>query len=117
MAVHNFNYSYEFVSCKTIPLSMNDDTQIVKHVTVRVTAVDQADATKTASVEMQAPLDGIYSYKSNGLPNDFIYFDDVTDAKIIDWYKATTETSDLDVFFTWEIFGVEEVDAITEGGE
>ena len=80
-------------------------------------AVDQADATKTASVEMQAPLDGIYSYKSNGLPNDFIYFDDVTDAKIIDWYKATTETSDLDVFFTWEIFGVEEVDVITEGGE
>jgi hypothetical protein len=117
MAVHNFNYSYEYVSCKTIPLSMNDDTQIVKHVTVRVTAVDQADATQTLSTDMQVPLDNVYSYKSNGLPDDFILYDDLTEQNLIDWYKATTETSDLDIYFTWQIYGREEVDAITEGGE
>ena len=41
MAVHNFNYSYEYVGCKTIPLSMDDDTQIVKHITIKVTAIDR----------------------------------------------------------------------------
>lgn len=110
MAVHNFDYSYEYVSCKTIPLSMVDDTQIVKHITVKVTAVDQADSSKIASTDMQVPLDGIYSYKFDGLPDDFIPFNDLTNEKIIDWYKAKTETSNLDIHFTVALYGREEID-------
>lgn len=117
MAVHNFNYDYEYVGCKTIAFSMNDDTQIVKNVTVRVTAVDQADSSTSLSEEMSVSLDGVYEYKSNGLPDNFILFDNLTDENIIDWYKATTETSDLDVYFTWQIYGIEEVDPIVEDEE
>ena len=46
MATHNFNYTYEYVGVKTMPLSFTDETQIVKNITVRVTAVDQADSSQ-----------------------------------------------------------------------
>ena len=46
MAVHNFNYTYEYVGVKTMPRSREDDTQIVREVCVAVTAVDQADRHK-----------------------------------------------------------------------
>ena len=49
MAIHTFNYTYDLDSITTMPLSMTDDTQIVKNVCVSVTAVDQADNTKTAT--------------------------------------------------------------------
>lgn len=110
MAVHNFNYSYEYVGCKTIPLSMDDDTQIVKHITIKVTAIDQVDSSKTASTDMEVSLDGIYSYKFDGLPDNFIQVEDLTNQKIIDWYKAKTQIADLDIHFTVVIYGREEID-------
>ena len=43
MAMHNFNYTYEFVECETVPRSAVDSTPLVSAVTIKVTAVDQAD--------------------------------------------------------------------------
>ena len=50
MAIHNFNYTYEFVSCETTFKSGTDRTPIVAQVVVDVTAVDQADDTKTITI-------------------------------------------------------------------
>lgn len=117
MAIHNFNYTYQYISCKTMPVSIEDETQIVRHITINVTAIDQADTSQTLSQDMSVSLDGVYAYKSDGLPNDFIAFNDLTDEKIINWYKSTTQTNDLDIYFTWQIYGVDEVDPIVEDGE
>jgi len=61
MATHNFNYTYEYVGVKTMPLSREDNTQIVREVCVAVTAVDQADGTQTMTENMYSPLEGVYS--------------------------------------------------------
>lgn len=114
MAVHNFNYTYEYVGVKTMPRSREDDTQIVREVCVAVTAVDQADSTQTMTENMYSPLEGVYSYRHDGLPEGFINIDDVTDAKVIEWYQNTVNTDDLDVYFTWQIYGPGEVAPITE---
>lgn len=110
MAIHNFNYTYALDSVNTIPLSMTDNTLIVKNVCVEVTAVDQADNTQTMTEKMYASLSGVYSYKTDGLPEDFILVEDLTNDKAIEWYQATTTTQDLDAYFTWQLYGWEEVD-------
>tara|TARA_R100000479_G_C6275274_1_gene160973 strand:+ start:91 stop:426 length:336 start_codon:yes stop_codon:yes gene_type:complete len=110
MATHTFNYTYSLDSISTMPLSMTDDTQIVKNVCVSVTAVDAADNTKTLTEKMYASLDGIYSYEVSGLPSDFIQVDDLTDAKAIEWWQATTTVDNLNIYFTWQIYGVAEND-------
>ena len=108
MATHNFNYTYEYVGVKTMPLSFTDETQIVKNITVRVTAVDQADSSQLLSEEQYVALDGVYSYKHDGLPDTFIPIEDLTDSKVIEWFKAKVQTNDLDNYFTWQIYGIEE---------
>ena len=112
MATHNFNYTYEYVGVKTMPLSREDNTQIVREVCVAVTAVDQADSTQTMTENMYSPLEGVYSYRHDGLPDNFIPIDILTNAKVIEWYQNTVETADLDGYFTWQIYGVAENDDI-----
>lgn len=108
MAAHNFDYSYEYVGVKTMPLNVDDDTQIVRNITVKVTAVDQADSSQSLSEDQYVALDGIYSYKHDGLPDTFIPIEDLTDSKIIEWFKEKVQVSDLDNYFTWQIYGIEE---------
>lgn len=108
MAAHNFNYTYEYVGVKTMPLSSTNETQIVKNITVRVTAVDQADSSQSLSEEQYVSLDGVYSYKHEGLPDTFIPVEDLTETKVIEWFKAKVQISDLNNYFTWQIYGIEE---------
>ena len=51
MAVHNFNKTFTYVSAKYVNKSESDDTQIISSVTIRIDAVDQADDTKTITLE------------------------------------------------------------------
>lgn len=108
MAAHNFDYSYEYVGVKTMPLNVDDDTQIVRNITVKVTAVDQADSSQSLSEEQYVALDGVYSYKHDGLPDTFIPIEDLTDSKVIEWFTEKVQVSDLDNYFTWQIYGIEE---------
>lgn len=108
MATHNFDYSYEYVGVRTMPLSVDDETQIVKNITVKVTAVDQADSSQSLSEEQYVSLDGVYSYKHEGLPDTFISVEDLTETKVIEWFKEKVQISDLDNYFTWQIYGIEE---------
>jgi hypothetical protein len=110
MAIHTFNYTYTLDSITTMPLSMTNNTQIVKNVCISVTAVDQADNTKTKTEKMYASLSGIWSYATDGLPSDFIQVDDLTNEKAIEWWQATTTTDDLNGYFTWQVYGVAEMD-------
>lgn len=112
MAIHNFNYIYTLDSTSSMPLSDTDDTQIVTNVCVSVTATDQSDATKTMTEKQYAPLDNVYTIKAEGLPEDFILLDDLTDAQLIQWFKDKTPENQLDIYFTWQIFGANEVDPI-----
>ena len=96
MAIHNFNYSYAYVGVHTTPLSETDDTAIVTEVTVAVTAVDQADSSKTLT-ESFSKVFNPYPIKDNGTPEDF---------------KAIEPEDRLNAIFTWKIFGPEEVDTI-----
>ena len=115
MAAHSFNYTYEYVSVRTMPLSREDNTQIVRSVCVNVTAVDQADATQTLTQKMHSPLDGVYSYRDEGLPEGFILLEDVTNDKVIEWYLATVDQTELDIWFTREIYGEDELNPPPEG--
>ena len=108
MAAHNFDYSYEYVGVKTMPLNVDDDTQIVRNITVKVTAVDQDDSSQSLSEKQYVALDGVYSYKHDGLPDTFIPIEDLTDAKVIEWFTEKVQVSDLDNYFTWQIYGIEE---------
>jgi hypothetical protein len=110
MAVHNFNYTYTYVGVTTIPLSQTDSTQIVKNICVQVTAIDQDDSTQTATEKMYAPLSGIYSYRHDGLPETFIQVTDLTEIKVIEWFKNHASVENLDVHFTREIYGWQELD-------
>lgn len=115
MALHNFNYTYNYVGVKTMPLSIDDNTQIVRSVCVDVTATDQSDPSQTLTERMHSPLDGVYSYKYDGLPSDFIPIEDVTNEKVIEWYQATVDQENLDVHFTAAIYGQEELNPPPEG--
>jgi len=110
MATHTFNYTYSLDSITTMPISMKDTTQIVKNVCVSVTAVDVADNTQTLTEKMYASLDGVYSYAVDGLPSNFIQVSDLTDTKAIEWWQATTTINDLNIYFTWQIYGFAEND-------
>ena len=114
MATHNFNYTYEYVGVRTMELSFSDNTKIVKNITVRVTAVDQDDSSQSLSEEQYVSLDGVFSYKHDGLPSGFIPVENLTEEKVIEWFKAKVNTEDLDVYFTWQIYGADEVSPIVE---
>jgi len=114
MAVHNFNYTYSYVSVKTMAKSIDDDTQIVREVCVAVTAVDQADSSKTMTENMYSPLMGVFSLQDNDLPSGFILVSSLTNSKVIEWYQSTVTTDDLDIYFTWQIYGAGEVAPILE---
>lgn len=108
MAMHNFNYTYELVECETVPRSAVDSTPLVSSVTIKVTAVDQADNTKTISTHEMKSLDYFY-LRDADLPGSFIPIANVTDQNMIDWYKDGITSDDMDVFYTWKLYGVEEL--------
>jgi len=112
MAIHNFNYSYAYVGVHTTPLSEKDDTAIVTEITVAVTATDKADNSKTLTKNFSKVFSP-FSIKDNGIPSDFILIKDLTNAKVIQWYKDIEDETRLDAIFTWKIYGPEEVDTIT----
>tara|TARA_B110000902_G_C14051014_1_gene491706 strand:+ start:231 stop:575 length:345 start_codon:yes stop_codon:yes gene_type:complete len=112
MAVHNFNYTYAYVGVHTTPLSQDDDTAIVTEITVAVTAVDQADSSKTLT-ESFSQVFSPFTIKDNGTPDGFIDIDSLTETQVINWYKAIEDEDKLDIVFTWKIYGPEEVDTIT----
>jgi len=112
MAVHNFNYTYAYVGIHTTPLSQNDDTAIVTEVTVAVTAVDQADSSKTLT-ENFSQVFSPFSIQDDGIPGDFIQVASLTNAQVINWYKAIEDEAKLNIVFTWKIYGPAEVDTIT----
>jgi hypothetical protein len=109
MAIHNFNYTYEFVSCETTFKSGTDNTPIVAQVTVNITAVDQADDTKTITTQETRALN--YSLlQSQALPDSFIPVSELTNDQMINWFKAGVATEDLDGFYTWQLYGYAEMD-------
>lgn len=112
MAIHNFNYTYKYIACKTMPVSFVDTTQIVKNITVEVTAEDKTDSNKTLTEEKHLSLQNVFSYKYDGLPSNFIKIENLTEEKIIEWFQANINIADLDIYFTWQIYGVEEVSPI-----
>jgi hypothetical protein len=109
MAVHNFNYTYEFIECEMVPRSLFDATPLVSSVTIKVTAVDQADNTKTISTNETKSLNYFYLQDAD-LPGSFIPIENVTDQNMIDWYKEGIATEDLDGFYTWKLYGYTEMD-------
>ena len=108
MAMHNFDYTYEFVSCETVPRSQVDSTPIVRSVVINVTAVDKADNSKTISLNEMKSLDYFYLQDAD-LPGSFIPIANVTDQNMIDWYKDGITSDDMDVYFTYKLYGVEEL--------
>lgn len=109
MAMHNFNYTYEFLRCETVPRSAADATPLVSSVTIKVTAVDQADNSKTITTEETRALNYFYLQDAD-LPGSFIPIASVTNQNMIDWYKAGISTTDLDGFYTWKLYGYAEMD-------
>ena len=109
MAIHNFNYTYEYVSHESVPRSGADPTPLVCSVTISVTAVDQADNTKTITTNETKALDYFYLQDAD-LPGSFIPIANVTNQKMIDWYKESISTEDLDGFYTWKLYGYTEMD-------
>lgn len=112
MSIHNFNYTYTLDSTSTMPLSDSDNTQIVTNICVSITATDQSDATKTMTDKHYVPLDNVYTIKADGLPADFILLDDLTETELIQWFKDKTPENELDIYYTWQIFGANEVDPL-----
>jgi len=110
MAIHNFNYTYEFVSCETVFKNGTDNTPIVSQVTIDITAVDQADDTQTITTRETRALDYHYLQSAIELPESFIQLGSVTTNQMIEWFKAGTTTEDLDGFYTWQLYGYAEMD-------
>lgn len=110
MAIHNFNYTYEFVSCETTFKSGTDTTPIIAQVTVSITAVDQADDTQTITTQETRALNYHYLQSAIELPESFIQLGNVTTNQMIEWFKAGTATADLDGFYTWQLYGYAEMD-------
>jgi len=110
MAIHNFDYTYEFVKCETTFKSGTDRTPIVAQVTVNITAVDKADDTKTITTEETRALSYGYLQSASELPDSFIQLSSVTSDKMIEWFKEGTPTEDLDGFYTWKLYGYAEMD-------
>ena len=110
MAIHNFNYTYEFVSCETTFKSGADRTPIVAQVVVDVTAVDQADDTKTITIRETRALSYGYLQSATELPESFIQLSSVTSDKMIEWFKADVSDADRDGYYTWQLYGYAEMD-------
>ena len=109
MAMHNFDYTYEFVSCETVPRWEVDSTPLVRSVVINVTAVDKADNSKTISLNEMKSLDYFYLQDAD-LPGSFIPIASVTNQNMIDWYKDGITSDDMDVYFTYKLYGVEDLD-------
>ena len=110
MAIHNFNYTYEFVSCETTFKSGTDRTPIVSQVVVDVTAVDQADDTKTITIRETRALNYGYLQSAETLPESFIQISSVTNDQMIEWFKAGVSDTDRDGYYTWQLYGYAEMD-------
>jgi len=109
MALHNFDYTYEFAGCESTVKSASDKTPIITQVTVNITAVDQADDTKTITTQETRAL----SYgllQSQPLPDSFIPIANLTSEQMVDWFKEGISTADLDGFYTWSLYGYAEMD-------
>ena len=107
--MHNFNYTYEFLRCETVPRSAADATPLVSSVTIKVTAVDQADNSKTITTEETRALDYFYLQDAD-LPGSFIPLANVTDQNMIDWFKDGMVTADFDGYYTTKLYGTAEMD-------
>lgn len=110
MAIHNFNYTYEFVSCETVFKNGIDNTPIVSQVTIDITAVDQADNTQTITTRETRALSYGYLQAASELPKSFIPVSKLTNDQMINWFKAGVSTTDLDGFYTWQLYGYAEMD-------
>ena len=113
MAVHNFDYTFEFVSINAVLI---DNTKIVNQAKCKVSAVDKTDASKTgSSIETVyfCPYD-----KAKTLPNsDFVDLDSLTDTKVVEWVSEVYEDkSNLDVLFTYIVYGADVLNPPEEGG-
>ena len=109
MAIHNFNYTYEYVSHESVPRSGDDPTPLVCSVTISVTAVDQADNTKTITTNETKALDYFYLQDAD-LPGSFIPIANVTDQNMIDWFKDGMVTLDFDGYYTTQLYGTAEME-------
>ena len=107
MALHNFNYTYAFVS-RTVTLT-ETGVPVVDSVVVDITAIDQADNTKTITTREERALNH-HSLLKGALPDSFVACRDVTEQQQINWFKAGTATADLDGFYTWQLYGYAEMD-------
>lgn len=112
MAVHNFDYTYSYVSCKASPKAFDDPTLVVREVTIAVTAVDQAAPSQSITLNQSKVLDHHHILSAEELPENFIPIDDITQQQMIDWYLEEITTETLDGFFTWQLYGAEEVSPI-----
>ena len=110
MAIHNFNYTYEFVSCETTFKSGADRTPIVAQVVVDVTAVDQADDTKSITIRETRALSYGYLQSATELPESFIQLNSIDNNKMIEWFKAGVSDTDRDAYYTWQLYGYAEMD-------
>lgn len=102
MAIHNFDYTYEFISINAVLMG---DTKIVNQAKCKVSAVDKTDASKTGS-----SIETIYFCpydKAKTLPDsDFVDLDSLTNSKVIEWVEKTYEDkSSLDALFTYIVHG------------
>ena len=113
MAVHNFNYTFEFVSLKAV---LMDDTKIVNQATCKISAVDQTGSSKTGS-----SLETVYFCpydRAKSLPDSsFIDLDSLTEAKVVEWVqKVYEDKSSLDALFTFLVYGADVLNPPEEGG-
>ena len=116
MAIHNFNYTYTYQSCKAVPKSIDDDTLIVREVTIEIVAVDQADPSQSITLVETTPLDYLPLQDAETLPDSFIPIDEITNQQMVDWFLAKVTDTVLDGYFTWQLYGADEVDPVPDGG-
>ena len=110
MAVHNFNKTYTYVSAKYVDKSESDNTQIISSVKIRIDAVDQADSSKTITLEEERALN-YHKWKSaDSLNSSFIAVSSITNQNMIDWFNDGVSNEDMDGFLTWQLYGWAEVD-------
>lgn len=109
MALHNFDYTYEFAGCETTYRNATDKTPIVAQVSVNITAVDKADNSKTMTLLSTRAINHCH-LQSHDLPEDFIPIADVTPDDYIRWHNDGVQTADLDGYFTWQLYGYAEMD-------
>mgnify|MGYP003305355442 CR=1 FL=1 len=92
-----------------MPRSETDSTPLVRSVVINVTAVDQADNSKTISSNEMKSLDYFYLQDAD-LPGSFIPLANVTDQNMIDWFKDGMVTLDFDGYYTTKLYGTAEMD-------